>query len=482
MDIKETVRRYFKRFDGKVPTPQLIRDAAASVGEKAKDIADIIVGHAESLGIDASKELADLYAAMERVRKEREERDRRARIKAKVSEIADNAYSLADNADTADAETLDSALKVINSDIAELTIDTAKVNRYTTWADCITAWTKDEGEAFSPELFGSLSFPEGTVSYIGARTGRGKTTAMVSLGVEALFPLLEARRRRILFITLEESPMQILSRFALCLAYKNADTKKRTSLDTILSPYTGKRSPKEAYKHLMYVKYTKGNSRKDYGGETDTFIKVVERANARIKPLMESGELMLYNAKSASLNEVLSAVRLAKRGDIVLVDYIQKMPGDKTTSGNPDLERIRKASEGLIIAAESAECIVIAGAQFNRESQKGNDTQYDTFTDADFRGCGDLEQDAHNAIGIGRNKERTQHYYGVIKSRELGSNDALYTLNFAGGYSYMSWEGELYEPKKQGKEKPGKEKQNDKPWLAKGMTEQQYIERDGWSL
>ena len=42
-------------------------------------------------------------------------------------------------------------------------------------AECLTY---DPSRDFSPALFGGLAFPNGTVSYIGARTSRGKTTAM----------------------------------------------------------------------------------------------------------------------------------------------------------------------------------------------------------------------------------------------------------------------------------------------------------------
>jgi len=97
---------------------------------------------------------------------------------------------------------------------------------------------------------------------------------------------------------------------------------------------------------------------------------------------------------------------------------------------------IRDGSQALINAAMMAQCVVIAGAQLNRESQSGKAD--DTFTDADFRGCGDIEQDAHNAIGIGRDKEKTRTYYGLIKARESEISDEYRAIDFKGAYSYMA--------------------------------------------
>jgi hypothetical protein len=162
------------------------------------------------------------------------------------------------------------------------------------------------------------------------------------------------------------------------------------------------------------------------------------------------------------------------------VDYIQKIPAmGKTYSGNPDLERIRDGSQRLIEAAKSAECVIIAGAQFNRDGAKGQKSD-DEFTDADFRGCGDLEQDGHNLIGIGRSADKTKTYYGVIKSREGEVTDNLYTLDFAGGYSFMQYEGADFKsnPRKS-KNQPNEEKKSKEDPKTKIFTRED-LEKDGF--
>jgi hypothetical protein len=82
----------------------------------------------------------------------------------------------------------------------------------------------------------------------------------------------------------------------------------------------------------------------------------------------------------------------------------------------------------------------------------------DVFSDESFRECGDLEQDAHNAIGIGRvrtesdNQRNAQvdtynedsevemkgsRFYQVLKTREGGEQGKQYYIKFNGEYSYM---------------------------------------------
>jgi flagellar biosynthesis GTPase FlhF len=74
----------------------------------------------------------------------------------------------------------------------------------TTWEKDVADWNNDTDQDFVPELFDRLPFPNGTVSYIGARTGRGKTTTMVNLAIAAL-----KDNRKATFISLEESNKQV---------------------------------------------------------------------------------------------------------------------------------------------------------------------------------------------------------------------------------------------------------------------------------
>jgi hypothetical protein len=446
MDTQESVKRYFQQIpkNGKLAAED-IRDAAATLGDGAAAIADIIIGHAEGYGINPEKELSALLEAQGKAKAVVAEQKRRTDVKTRAEAIRHQANILAETAETAAPDALAEALSAIGKEVAGLVTTAASVNRFPSWADYEAAWQKDSDQDFSPALFGRLAFPEGTVSYIGARTGRGKTTAMVNIGIEALFPQeKDIKPRRVLFVSLEESHKQILRRFSLCLAYRNADGDGRKQLDTITNPYSGKQDPKNAYKNW---KRGKDIGIKEYGAGARTFLQAITEADKKIKEAVEAKNLVFFDGIGASLSETIAAVRIRGRGDIVLLDYIQKIPGaGPSYSGNPDLDRIRRGSESLIEAAIGAEAVVIAGAQFNRESAKkpaqtGRETGKaagDAFTDADFRGCGDLEQDGHNLIGIGRSADKSCHYYSIIKSREGEVSDETHDMDFAGGYSYMS--------------------------------------------
>jgi hypothetical protein len=268
---------------------------------------------------------------------------------------------------------------------------------------------------------------------------------MVNIGIEALFPPgQDTKPRRVLFVSLEESHIQILRRFSLCLAYRNATPENRGKLLTVENPYTKKRDPRNAYKN-----WKRG---REVGGPGNAeFVNAIIAADQKIKDTIENRDFIYFDGIGASLIEILAAIKVMGRGDIILLDYIQKIPaGKESRSGNPDLERIRDGSEKLIETAKIHECVIIAGAQFNREGYKGGANKGDEFTDADFRGCGDLEQDGHNLVGIGRNANKTETYFGIIKSREGEITDKLYSLDFAGGYSFMASTGKEYFPDQNG--------------------------------
>jgi hypothetical protein len=342
---------------------------------------------------------------------------------------------------TAPLDELSASLAALDAEAAGLITTAASVNRFPTWADYEAAWHKENEHDFSPELFDRLPFPEGTVSYIGARTGRGKTTAMVNIGIEALFPLdKKIKPRDVLFISLEENQKQILRRFSLCLAYRNSAEENRRELLTVINPHTRKTDPKNAYKNWK--------RKREIGGPGNAaFVTAIIQADKEIETAVGNGNLIYFDGIGAHLSELRAAIHARNQGDIVLLDYIQKIPAGKASySSNPDFEKIRDGSEELIKAAKLRECVVIAGAQFNREGYKGGTNKDDEFTDADFRGSGDIEQDGHNLIGIGRSNDKKQLYYRIIKSREGEITDKHYDLEFAGGYSYMAHSDQIYRP------------------------------------
>jgi len=439
MDIEKKLKQFFEQL--KEPITAAGIDAAARATGYALELIPFYIAFAEFRNINVQRELAALVTAGEKAKAEKDEQKQRTDIKATSEEIQKQLASIITTVEIAPLDEIKEAIANINAETAGLITIAETVNRFPTWADYEVAWQKENEHDFSPKLFGRLSFPEGTVSYIGARTGRGKTTVKVSIGIEALFPQEEKTNpRRVLFISLEENQKQILRRFSLCLAYRDSTEETREKLLTVTNPHTGKTDPKNAYKN-----WKKG---REIGGPGNAeFVRAIIEADKKIKTAVEDGSLVFFDGIGAQLSEIRAAIHARNRGDIVLLDYIQKIPADKVSySGNSDLERIRDGSDELIKAAKIRECVVIAGAQFNREGYKGKPNGDDEFTDADFRGCGDIEQDGHNLLGIGRSNDKKQFYYKIIKSREGEITDKHYSLIFAGGYSFMANGDQIYTP------------------------------------
>ena len=146
----------------------------------------------------------------------------------------------------------------------------------------------------------------------------------------------------------------------------------REKLKVVTNPYTGKADPKNIYKNWM-----RGNDLSVRPGSCE-FEKEIIPANEKIKSVIEGKTFIFFDGIGASLAEILAAIKTMHRGDIVLLDYIQKIPAWKEIwSGNPDLERIKVGSEKLIEAAKLRECVIIAAAQFNREGYKGSSKKDD---------------------------------------------------------------------------------------------------------
>ena len=461
----EILKRFFEQTNAVIKrtgtlTAADIRDAAASCGNYSGADAEIMIADAESWGIDVKTDLAELDARRAEAQAARAEQERRANIKTNAAKIRRQIDTLDAVIDTAPMDEISANLTELNTQAAGLVTTAGSVNLFPTYGDYNKAWEKQSADDFMPSMFGKLGFPDGTLNYIGARTGRGKTTAMVNIGIDALFPFQEnTQPRKVLFISLEETQIEIISRFVLCLAYRDSTEGNRAELLKVKTPW-GEHEPAKTYGAWRQRKNL-------YSGEgIKVFIEAVSAAEQKIKIAIESGKLIFFDGiEAANVSQILAAIRgRAGRGDVVLFDYIQKI-ADKQTAEKTTLERTREGSDKLRQTAKQRECVIISGAQFNRAGQERGAN--DTFNDADFKDCGDIEQDGHILIGIGRNADKTQTYYNVIKARRAKTTDALFNLDFAGGYSYMGHAGGIFENPKAPNKKPKRAPINDGELLGK---------------
>ncbi|GHT36707.1 hypothetical protein AGMMS49593_02260 [Endomicrobiia bacterium] len=293
-----------------------------------------------------------------------------------------------------------------------------------TWDDYVEDIKNfDSNQHFKAKLFDDIVFPSGTVSYIGARTGRGKTTALVNLAREAI----NKKTRKTLFISLEMSRKDIINKLILSKICE-LSLEKNFTLD--------RESPCEDLYQLM-----KGTAIKK-SKYSKQFIECATEAQELVKYTIDNGIFVLLDGRGVTFNDIINTITTNTKAinghaPLVLLDYIQKMPVNLEYSTKEELQRIANASSELIKASIGTNAVTIASAQFNRSSGKESDGA-DILSDTGFRGCGDLEQDAENAIGIGWDSDnQDRRFFEVLKYRQ-GQSGGKYDIIFDGQYSYMA--------------------------------------------
>jgi len=300
-----------------------------------------------------------------------------------------------------------------------------QTDRLGTWESFISECVTYEPEKdFKPELFHGLPFPPGTVSYIGARTKVGKTTALINLCREALLD-----NRKVFFITEEMSRKQLIIKLILCTAYHMAAAENRADI------LNEREKPTKDCYALIKNKPAQGG---------DEFAEYVTRAIGFIKPRYKK-DFVIYDGRGAQFYEIMSAIKShAKPETIILLDYIQRMP-PADDKGNDDYTRVKKISDGVMNVAAQTNTVIISGAQFNRNVEKDHEGN-EVFELKSFRESGDIEQDGHNLIGMGRMAEPGSRYIKMLAAREEQVEDDSYSLNFAYKYSYMANDKKIKAP------------------------------------
>jgi hypothetical protein len=444
----------------------LIADAAKTLPQGgAEQIADSIAAYCRKYGIDPQAPEIASYYALSKEYKEREQRQTAdAKAKTAAEAIAKDAGDLAGNFERGVSvdqpsekgrDEIQAAIQRIAQNAAALQDTDSEPDRVGTWAafetDCKT-YNPDKD--FRPAILAGLSFPDGTLSYIGARTGRGKTTIMLNIAREALTS--DKPPRKVLFITLEESRKQLLRKLILSTAYGMATQEKRVLLEKRADP------AREDGRSVKHDFYTVMRGERGLSGEgAKEFYKLITQAKDKLAAIYGQS-LIIYEAQGLNTLERVEAAitEYAQAGDIVLVDYVQRLPapyGFKAT----DFMLGKAQSNGLFTTAKRTGTVILSGAQFNRASTKEKvpaPAGYEGFDETAFREAGDIEQDAHNALGIGKDTATGEkRYIKVMKTREDASSGSCYTLYFIGAYAFMG----LGKPLTINKGKAGKEPVNE---------------------
>lgn len=290
-------------------------------------------------------------------------------------------------------------------------------NRFSTWTEYFNNCVKyDPSKDFMPSMLAGLRFPNGTLSYIGARPGGGKSTILVNIAREAL-----DAGRKVFLVNMEMINKTIITNFALSTMYASATEEQRKELQKIESPQS-----------LYYSLF------KREPDSRETFDNLRHAAIEKIKPLLNTS-LFFFNGAGGKLDAILMAIESKlNEGDIVLIDYIQRMPPPQG-SGDQRYILIKQTSEKLLNVAMKKNIVIISGAQFRRpDNEKSKEANLE-----DFRESGDIEQDAHNALGIEYIDEKSR-YIHVLKQREGGAKFTRAELDCNFNYLFIAGTGREY--------------------------------------
>jgi replicative DNA helicase len=312
------------------------------------------------------------------------------------------------------------------------------------WKDYMDDINKyDPSQEFFPKLFTVLNkdtetidfklpFPPQTLSVIGARTKRGKTIMLLNLALEAI-----EREKKCIFISLEMTRRQLLNRLILLRTYSQAVNDANDTRVTTLKEL--KYSSTRLWKFLRNK--PEENTDNTYKiAQQDSINLMFGEATDFIQDKMNNGKFELIEAFLSEQSPIIRKVSEAGKGTLVLIDYIQRMPEEDGHDYDGGYMRVTKINKELIKATIKSEAITICAAQFNRTG--GTDEGgADIFDDTCFKESGSIEQDAHNAIGIGYEGNKKDRFCEILKARDSEGTGRQFSLKFNGAYSYMRNDG-----------------------------------------
>lgn len=310
----------------------------------------------------------------------------------------------------------------------------------------------------SPFDDGKLVFDRGRMNFVGARTSRGKTTAMVSMAADALTQGLP-----VLFASFEEIDRQIITRLVLNFAWRwiiaNFPTGENNSRSRI--NFTSF-NPGKLFQSLVRngkAGYNPFDQNNDGHAEDDlnVLIEALKQGYIQTKNLLKEHRFMIFNGYLADLQNYLDALANIERGTVVFADYIQKIPIPNIGTSSSRYTGIKQLLRDLDAAVKKNDLISISGAQFGRTDNKTNSRVKDSFTDEAFQESSDIEQVGEIEIGIGRDpgikegsksskkssteelKPEPRMFFCVLKNRNGENNPALeYDLEDGRKFSYYA--------------------------------------------
>jgi len=416
MDTQNKFDQFFMQLKDKPITATVIMNAIKANGY-VPELKPFYLSFAKDKSIDIKAEMDDLTMAQETARQEKAMRE--------------TAASLAEISGALAVETDPEKRKEYIGKMHRLTAspETVESKIFPTLSEIKARWDAyDPDKDFTSSTLGGVAIKDGSLSYFGARTGLGKTTGMINISREGL-----KAQRKVIFLTLEEKTDDILRKLILCDLYANAGESR-----AILRKLAAEKGDLTAAFHAARKgKYVKGNT----DAAMDFKQKVLD-GQKKFDELYGSRLIFIegYSLKTSE-GQAAAIAKHAMPGDIVLVDYVQRIK-------NPDGEHFsnymkgKAQSETLFNIAKDTGAIVISGAQFKRAvSELPKELAplgFKPFDVDSFREAGDIEQDGDYLFGIGDHmSDPDQRFLKILKVRSGSGRNRCYSIDFQGAFNYM---------------------------------------------
>lgn len=275
-------------------------------------------------------------------------------------------------------------------------------------ADTLDAFGASDG--YPIDFWAGLQIPAPGCTLIGARTGAGKTSALINIARNLL-----AQGKSVAFVSYEMSAQEIALSLRLSMA---ADASKRKA--------SGADYP-HAIVPLFSFEPTGDDGTFDFFSSLKTQIRN-HSTPVPLVPATEEVKQALRLGRLAILDGIGSADKLADyitstRFDAYLVDYAQAIPA-APDAAREGYRRIGATVDLLRPLVNSGHKCLIMSAQFNRENKLDDKEQsFDPILEQ-FREAADLEQLATMAVGIGYYGDTSgakRYFWKLLKHRFNGT-------------------------------------------------------------
>lgn len=291
-----------------------------------------------------------------------------------------------------------------------------------------------------------LKFPRSTLSYIGARTHRGKTTALISITLDAI-----EQGQKVYFATTEETEEQIYLRMVKAILYKNYKDDK----NIFKYNFVKQKSDLELEDIDSFIESQLQQYEKELfdSNKAENLKEAVFRSFEKLNEyLAKENFTIIDHLQQRTFEELLNCIDSLDNGSLIVLDYIQHVKNPINCGINTRQIIIQNESQQLADLAAKKDLIIIAGGQFNRKGssvEKDDDKYKPDLLDASlFRESGDIEQDAHLIIGIGQvlhenaNEvgENVTRFYEVLKQRGHAPDEKQYKIIDCSKYSLFNCE------------------------------------------